>query len=144
MKKLFLTIILSLSLFSLENEVKATREITGIEAFLCAGHPRLGAASLARKLDQTLQRYICSLAVKPFLKITNYDLQDFNGLIQRLRSHFITKLDLSETNITTKQLCDLLRAIGGTLKELNLRFCSNLSSEYLASLKQTYPNITIN
>ena len=126
MKKLFLTIILSLSLFSLENEVKATREITGIEAFLCATHQRLGANSPARVLPPQLRQDICNLAVEP-LEITNNDLQDFNGLIELIRNRFVTVLDLTFANITNEQLACILGAIGGNLRELNLRDCRRLT-----------------
>ncbi len=156
MNKLISTLILSLSLFSFANEISGVasqgkgsggsqpeRPIgeTRALALACASHPRLGVASPAALLDKSLLRYILRLSAIRSIKMTNEDLRDFGGFLERIGGNIVMGLNLSRTNITDDQLAAILGAIGEKLRELCLGFCSNLSREYLASLRETYNHI---
>jgi len=127
MKKIIITIILSLNLFSLTNEAKATRSINTLEAFLHCAHPRLGESSPARVLPPQLRLDICKL-VAVSLKITNTALENFDLLLQRLKGCFVVSLDLARINITDEQLEAILGQIGGTLRKLKLFYCFSLTN----------------
>ncbi len=129
-KRIILIIIFSFGLFGFSSKVESSRRITPAVAFLCGAHPRLGADSKVNELDRLLLEKILRCD-KQFCTtvIINEDLEDFDGLLERLGNDIVTRLDFScATDITDDQLCRILELIGHSLKELKfLLKCKHLS-----------------